>query len=135
LEIKDRIGTAGFFVQLQQMNNLTPHSVFEQAWRPGFSSTTSGIDDDDSKWVKTIRVLENTTLEVSDIEPIFFNHRLHVDPSVPIMEFFGNNESYGKSRFPWASIIIIRTSYVWIWKLIFWGLYYVEFFKRRAHKM
>ena len=65
LEIKDRIGTAGFFVQLQQMNNSTPHSVFEQAWRPGFSSTTSGVIHDDFKWVKTIRVLENTTLEVS----------------------------------------------------------------------
>ncbi|KAJ3068150.1 tripeptidyl-peptidase II Tpp2 [Podochytrium sp. JEL0797] len=64
IESKDRVGSAAFMVQFGQLQQQTPMDTFESRWRVNMSSTGTGMDGDDFKWSKTIRVVEGKTAEL-----------------------------------------------------------------------
>ncbi|KAI9353262.1 subtilase family-domain-containing protein [Zopfochytrium polystomum] len=61
---KERIGSGRIFIHSQQMRHHSMQSTYEQFWAPSFSSTTSGLKDDESYFKKVFPVLPGVTTEL-----------------------------------------------------------------------
>ncbi|KAI9346621.1 hypothetical protein BDR26DRAFT_916551 [Obelidium mucronatum] len=64
IKSKHRVGNALFMIQFAQLQQQIPESEYDSRWRVNFSSTGTGVEDDDFRWSKTIRVLPAKVAEL-----------------------------------------------------------------------
>ncbi|KAJ1555145.1 tripeptidyl-peptidase II Tpp2, partial [Cladochytrium tenue] len=101
---KERIGSGRVFVNVMQLRNHSMTTTYEQSWVPSFSSTTSGLKDDEAYFKKVFPVLSGITGELVfgqlwnsigdtqlSVDIIF--HGLEVSASGDPNGGFGNNTS------------------------------------------
>ncbi|ORY39823.1 subtilisin-like protein [Rhizoclosmatium globosum] len=64
IKSKQRLGNSLFMIQFGQLNQQTPVDEYDSRWRVQMSNTDSGVENDDFKWSKTIKVVQGKVAEL-----------------------------------------------------------------------
>ncbi|KAJ3051168.1 hypothetical protein HDU99_008490, partial [Rhizoclosmatium hyalinum] len=64
IKSKQRLGNSLFMIQFGQLNQQTPVDEYDSRWRVQMSNTESGVENDDFKWSKTIKVVQGKVAEL-----------------------------------------------------------------------